>query len=127
MLCQSVRSFHSPLCLSLKLSLVAMLNLVTAVPCGVYLSSGSLPSVPIRMTLLTLFAMGEGSPLLGLCDAQYIRGAGRAESLECGSSAAKPVVEHEIDKHPSGRDIEPYRTCETRDAAMRVIAGAEPA
>src|SRR4051812_20581166 len=84
MLCQSVRSFHSPLCLSLKLSLVAMLNLVTAVPCGVYLSSGSLPSVPIRMTLLTLFAMGEGSPLLGLCDAQYIRGAGRAESRECG-------------------------------------------
>src|SRR5436853_6801429 len=61
MLCHSVRSFPSPLCLSLKLSLVAMLNLVTAVPCGVYLSSGSLPSVPIRMTLLTLFAMVGGS------------------------------------------------------------------
>src|SRR3954465_9639398 len=61
MLCHSVRSFHSPLCLSLKFSFVAMLNLVTAVPCGVYLSSGSLPRVPMRMTLFTLFAMGGGS------------------------------------------------------------------
>src|ERR1700682_1197988 len=54
MLCHSVRSCHSPL-LSLKRSLVARLNLATAVPLGVNLTSGSLPRFPRRMTLLTLF------------------------------------------------------------------------
>src|SRR5215470_12881953 len=53
-LCHSVRSCHSP-DLSLKRSLVAMVILATGVPCGVYLTSGSLPRFPIRMTLLTLF------------------------------------------------------------------------
>src|SRR5207245_5498965 len=72
MLCHSVRSFHSPLCLSLKLSLVAMLNLATAVPCGVYFNSGSLPRVPIRMTLLTLLAMAGGPFQISVSDAVNI-------------------------------------------------------
>src|SRR5207302_3335589 len=54
MLCHSVRSCHSP-ALSLNRSLVAMLNLATGVPLGVYLTSGSLPRFPTRITLLTLF------------------------------------------------------------------------
>src|SRR5436309_9203591 len=58
MLCHSVRSCHSP-ALSLKRSLVAMLNLATAVPLGVYLTSGSFPRFPTRITLLTLFAMRD--------------------------------------------------------------------
>src|SRR5882724_4812256 len=58
MLCHSVRSCHSP-ALSLKRSLVAMLNFATGTPLGVYLTSGSLPRFPTRMTLLTLFAMGR--------------------------------------------------------------------
>src|SRR6516165_3387502 len=53
-LCHSVRSCHSPL-LSLYRSLVARVSLATGVPCGVYLTSGSLPRLPIRITLLTLF------------------------------------------------------------------------
>src|SRR5215470_15287200 len=55
-LCHSVRSCHSPL-LSLKRSLVATVRRATAVPCGVYFTSGSLPRLPIKITLLTLFAM----------------------------------------------------------------------
>src|SRR6266705_5224295 len=54
-LCHSVRSCHSPL-LSLKRSLVASVILATGVPLGVYLTSGSLPRLPMRITLLTLFA-----------------------------------------------------------------------
>ena len=40
-----------------RLSFVASENLATGVPVGVYLTSGSLPRFPIRMTLFTLFAM----------------------------------------------------------------------
>src|ERR1039457_7042353 len=58
MLCHSVRACQLP-SLSLKRSLVARLNLATGVPCGVNFTSGSLPRLPMRMTLLTLFpAMG---------------------------------------------------------------------
>src|SRR5271167_5070597 len=58
MLCHSVRSCQLP-SLSLKRSLVARLNLATGVPCGVNFTSGSLPRLPMRITLLTLFpAMG---------------------------------------------------------------------
>src|SRR5579883_252872 len=53
MLCHSVRSCHSP-ALFLNRSLVAMLNFATGVPLGVYLTSGSFPRFPIKMTLLTL-------------------------------------------------------------------------
>src|SRR5215472_14057755 len=58
MLCHSVRSCHSP-DLSLYRSLVARLNLATGTPLGVYLTSGSLPRFPTRITLLTLFAMRD--------------------------------------------------------------------
>src|SRR5579863_8020027 len=54
MLCHSVRSCQLP-SLSLKRSLVARLNLATGVPCGVNFTSGSLPRLPMRITLLTLF------------------------------------------------------------------------
>src|SRR5215472_3847983 len=58
MLCHSVRSCHSP-ALSLYRSLVARLNLATGTPLGVYLTSGSLPRFPTRITLFTLFAMRD--------------------------------------------------------------------
>src|SRR5690348_14482615 len=54
MLCHSVRSCHCP-SLSLKRSFVARVNFATGVPEGVYFTSGSLPRLPRRMTLLTLF------------------------------------------------------------------------
>jgi hypothetical protein len=59
-LCHSVRSCHSP-ALSLKRSLVAMLKAHTAVPLGVYFSSGSRPTFPTRMTLFTLLAIQNSS------------------------------------------------------------------
>src|ERR1700677_564233 len=55
-LCHSVRSCHSP-ALSLKRSEVARVRLATGKPLGKNLTSGSLPTLPRRMTLLTLFAM----------------------------------------------------------------------
>src|SRR5215467_1964248 len=58
MLCHSVRSCHSP-ALSLYRSLVARLNFATGTPLGVYLTSGSLPRFPTRITLFTLFAMRD--------------------------------------------------------------------
>src|SRR3984893_1231155 len=70
MLCHSVRSCHSPL-LSLKRSLVASVSLATGVPLVVYLTSGSLPRLPMRITLLTLFpAMGVAPYVMGLPEAQ---------------------------------------------------------
>src|SRR5438105_12194844 len=65
MLCHSVRSCHWP-SLSLKRSFVAIENFATAMPLGVYFTSGSLPRLPMRITLLTLFAMGD-APLY-LCE-----------------------------------------------------------
>src|SRR5882724_10084818 len=56
MLCHSARSCHSP-ALSLKRSLVARLNFATGTPLGVYLTSGSLPRFPTRITLFTLFGI----------------------------------------------------------------------
>src|SRR5437764_222681 len=56
MSCHSVRSCHSPL-RSLKFSLVAKLNFATGVPLGVYLTSGSFPRFPTRITLFTLFGI----------------------------------------------------------------------
>src|SRR5215831_21298912 len=53
-LCHSVRSCHWP-SLSLKRSFVATVIFATGVPDGVYFTSGSLPRLPRRMTLLTLF------------------------------------------------------------------------
>src|ERR1700677_473729 len=55
-LCHSVRSCHSP-ALSLKRSDVARVRLATGKPLGKNLTSGSLPTLPTRMTLLTLFGM----------------------------------------------------------------------
>src|SRR5260370_161462 len=54
MLCQSVCSFHSPVCGSFCLQLVAIENVATDVPLCVNFDSASLPRRPIRMTLLTL-------------------------------------------------------------------------
>src|SRR5579875_4068375 len=51
MLCHSVRRCCSP-ARSLKTSSVASVNFATGDPLEVYLTSGSLPSLPIRMTLL---------------------------------------------------------------------------
>src|SRR4051812_23606619 len=51
--CHSVRSWRWPP-LSLKTSLVAMLRLHTGRLLGVYLSSGSAPRFPTRITLFTL-------------------------------------------------------------------------
>src|SRR4051812_13967088 len=51
--CHSVRSWRWPP-LSLKTSLVAMLRLHTGRLLGVYLSSGSAPRLPTRITLFTL-------------------------------------------------------------------------
>src|ERR1700677_2127440 len=55
-LCHSVRSCHSP-ALSLNRSDVARVRLATGKPLGKNLTSGSLPTLPRRMTLLTLFGM----------------------------------------------------------------------
>src|SRR5258705_9189587 len=60
-LCHSVRSCHSPL-LSLKRSFVAKAILATGVPLGVYLTSGSLPRLPIRITLFTLLPAMSAAP-----------------------------------------------------------------
>src|SRR2546426_11744829 len=54
MLCQSVWSFHSPVCWSFCRQLVAIDNVATDVPFGVNLDSASLPRFPIRITLFTL-------------------------------------------------------------------------
>src|SRR5260370_12240874 len=54
MLCQSVWSFHSPVCWSFRRQPVAIENVATDVPFGVNLDSASLPRLPIRITLLTL-------------------------------------------------------------------------
>src|SRR5581483_11976774 len=56
MLCHSVLSCHSPL-LFLKRSLVARLNFPTGTPLGVYLTSGSAPTFPTRITLFMLFGI----------------------------------------------------------------------
>src|SRR5205085_9416751 len=71
-LCHSVRSCHWP-SLSLKRSLVARENFATAMPLGVYFTSGSLPRLPIRITLLTLFDI-KSAPLGGNVQ-HYSRGA----------------------------------------------------
>src|SRR5579872_1446492 len=60
-LCHSVRSCHSPF-LSLYRSLVAKVSFATGVPLGVYLTSGSLPRFPIKITLLTLLPAMIASP-----------------------------------------------------------------
>src|SRR5437667_5761489 len=57
MLCHSVRSWRAPDALSFQTSSVAMENRQKGVPLAVYLSSGSRPSLPTRMTLLTDFAI----------------------------------------------------------------------
>src|SRR3970282_227329 len=57
MLCHSVRSVRSPDPLSVQLSSVAMENRQKGVPLAVYFISGSRPSRPTSMTLLTDFPM----------------------------------------------------------------------
>src|ERR1700736_5957009 len=83
-LCHSVRSCHSPL-LSLKRSLVASVILATGVPLGVYLTSGSLPRLPMRITLLMLFpAMGVLLEVMG-----FARGATGKASPAAGRTFAR--------------------------------------
>src|ERR1700704_7058072 len=85
-LCHSVRSCHSPL-LSLKRSLVASVILATGVPLGVYLTSGSLPRLPMRITLLTLFpAMGVLLDVMG-----FARGATGRLRQRPGEHLLRPV------------------------------------
>src|SRR5579863_5478099 len=60
MLCHSVRRCCSPE-RSLKTSSVARVNLATGAPLGVYLTSGSLPRRPIRMTLLMELIAGTSA------------------------------------------------------------------
>src|SRR5258708_35573833 len=81
MLCHSVRSCQLP-SLSLNRSLVAKLNLATGVPWGVYLTSGSLPRRPRRMTLLTLFPAMR----ISLRGDQYTRSAGVEKGRKAGIS-----------------------------------------
>src|ERR1700733_10283966 len=76
MLCHSVRSCHWP-SLSLNRSFVANENLATGVPLGVYLSSGSLPRFPIRITLLTLFPAMIAAPCASRREAYRELRAGR--------------------------------------------------
>src|SRR5438128_6475185 len=57
MLCHSVRSWRSPDPLSFHTSSVAVESRENGPPLAVYLSSGSRPSRPTRMTLLTDFAI----------------------------------------------------------------------
>src|SRR3954471_21173436 len=57
MLCHSVFSWRSPDALSFHTSSVAIEKRQNGVPLEVYLSSGSLPSLPIRITLFTDFAI----------------------------------------------------------------------
>src|SRR5579864_9446924 len=64
MLCHSVRSCHSSF-RSLNLSLVARLKLATGLPLCEYLTSGSLPTFPTRMTLFTLFGISL-PPIYGI-------------------------------------------------------------
>ena len=56
-LCHSVFSRVSPVALSRQLSLVASDRLATALPPWVWRISGSLPRLPIKMTLLMPRAM----------------------------------------------------------------------
>src|SRR5271154_2806285 len=56
-LCHSVRSLRSPVFLSFQESEVARVKLTTRSPELSWLTFGSLPRLPIRMTLLTLPAM----------------------------------------------------------------------
>ena len=56
-LCQSVMSFHSPVCESFVRRPVARENFETEIPLGVNFVSASLPRFPTRMTLLTLRAI----------------------------------------------------------------------
>src|ERR1051326_241576 len=76
--CHSVRSCQLP-SLSLKRSLVASVNLATGVPLGVYLTSGSLPRCPTRMTLFTLFDIGVRSLMLKWGVYQFEAGFGRGK------------------------------------------------
>src|SRR5579872_6221716 len=92
-----------------------MLNLATATPLGVYLTSGSLPRFPMRITLFTLFAMR----VFFLCRFRHYTSA--AAFLELVSDAGSiNSVQHYIHHHSCDRDIEPYRICPPRDAAVPV-------
>ncbi len=54
MRCHSVFSTHSPVLLSFRRSVVAMLNRAMAKPLPVNFSSASRPRLPTRIALLTL-------------------------------------------------------------------------
>ena len=57
--CHSVRSLRSPDARSVQFSLVASVRLTIFEPLCVVRTSGSLPRLPTRITLLTLPAMTE--------------------------------------------------------------------
>jgi hypothetical protein len=57
MRCHSVRSLRSPDALSFQVSLVARVRLTILLPACVVRTSGSLPRLPMRMTLLIEPAM----------------------------------------------------------------------
>src|ERR1700678_987875 len=62
--CHSVRSLRSPDALSFQVSLVASVKLTILLPACVLWTSGSLPRLPTRMTLLTEPAMSPSLCLL---------------------------------------------------------------
>src|SRR5450755_88240 len=100
-LCHSVLSCQLP-SLSLKRSLVASVKRAIAMPLGVYFTSGSLPRLPRRMTLLTLFAMRNSSCLrCGMCcELQRISESGWRLSNE-------NLVQHYENNHSGNRDVQP--------------------
>src|SRR5205807_7405790 len=132
MLCHSVRSCHSPP-LSLKRSLVARLNLATAVPLGVYLTSGSLPRLPTRITLLTLFAMKRlflllFSPPVVACVKFLSIYIAALAVLRKPESHARAIyfVQHYINHHAGHGNIKPDRKSPARDPAMAIKSLAQP-
>src|SRR4029453_15466789 len=96
MLCHSVRSVRSPEPLSVQPSSVAMENRQNGVPLAVYLSSGSRPSRPTRITLLIDFPitcspdlvpplwLGQSLQVLRCVRCFLLAGAVFDNSLQCG-------------------------------------------
>ena len=78
--CHSVRSLRSPDALSFQVSLVASVKLTILLPACVLWTSGSLPRLPTRMTLLTEPAM---SPSLS-SHQEKASGSCRQRPLVCG-------------------------------------------
>src|ERR1700722_2970917 len=100
MLCHSVRSCHWSF-RSLNFSLVARLKLATGVPLAEYLTSGSLPTFPTRMTLFTLLGIAAS------CDVRVVR------KRSCGRGG----------RHGNGGCIRKVFQARTRRGPLRRVPG----